>query len=92
MNKQSLWADLKSFLFLLAFLGVFCIFAIPMGLGNALNTLMNTAYELLIGTVFKIMAIAVIAGAISNLLTEFFVHLRERNALEKAGASADPDI
>lgn len=28
----------------------------------------------------------------SNLLTEFFVHLRERNALEKAGASADPDI
>lgn len=73
MNKQSLWADLKSFLFLLAFLGVFCIFAIPMGLGNALNTLMNTAYELLIGTVFKIMAIAVIAGAISNLLTEFGV-------------------
>ena len=73
MDKRSLWADVKSFLFLLAFLGVFCVFAIPMGLGNALNTLMNTAYELLIGTVFKIMAIAVIAGAVSNLLTEFGV-------------------
>ena len=73
MDNRSLWADVKSFLFLLAFLGVFCIFAIPMGLGNALNTLMNTAYELLIGTVFKIMAIAVIAGAVSNLLTEFGV-------------------
>ena len=73
MDNRSLWADVKSFLFLLAFLGVFCVFAIPMGLGNALNTLMNTAYELLIGTVFKIMAIAVIAGAVSNLLTEFGV-------------------
>ena len=73
MKQQKLRADLKSFFCLLLFLGVFCIFAIPMGLGNALNTLMNTAYELLIGTVFKIMAIAVIAGAISNLLTEFGV-------------------
>lgn len=73
MKKQAWRADLKSFLFLLAFLGVFCVFSVPMGLGNALNTLMNTAYQLLIGTVFKIMAIAVIAGAISNLLTEFGV-------------------
>lgn len=44
-----------------------------MGLGNALNTLMNTAYQLLTGTVFYIMAIAVIAGAVSGLLTEFGV-------------------
>ena len=72
-KKQTLQADGRSLLFLLAFLAAFCVFAIPMGLGNALNTLMNTAYELLIDTVFKIMAIAVIAGAISNLLTEFGV-------------------
>ena len=72
-KKKNLRADLKSLLFLLAFLGFFCIFAIPMGLGNALNTLMNTAYRLLIDTVFYIMAIAVIAGAISGLLTEFGV-------------------
>ena len=72
-KRNGMAKDLKALLFLLAFLGLFCVFAIPMGLGNALNTLMNTAYELLIGTVFKIMAIAVIAGAISQLLTEFGV-------------------
>ena len=73
IKRETLRSDLKSLLFLIAFLAAFSMFAIPMGLGNALNTLMNTAYELLIGTVFKIMAIAVIAGAISNLLTEFGV-------------------
>ena len=63
----------KAIFCLVCFLAFFSIFAIPMGLGNALNTLMNTAYELLTGTVFYIMAIAVIAGALSGLLTEFGV-------------------
>ena len=63
----------KAVICLLCFIAFFSIFAIPMGLGNALNTLMNTAYSLLTGTVFYIMAIAVIAGAISSLLTEFGV-------------------
>lgn len=63
----------KAIICLLLFVAFFSIFAIPMGLGNALNTLMNTAYELLTGTVFYIMAIAVIAGALSGLLTEFGV-------------------
>lgn len=40
---------------------------------NMLNTLMNTAFDLLMNTVFYIMAIAVIAGAISGLLSEFGV-------------------
>ncbi|SHD77526.1 CD0519/CD1768 family membrane protein [Schnuerera ultunensis] len=44
-----------------------------MGLINAINTLLNTAYDLLMNTVFQIMAIAVIAGAIGNILTEFGV-------------------
>ena len=64
---------LKSLLFLFCFLAVFSVFCIPMGVGNAINTLMNTAYDLLIGTVFKIMAIAVIASAISELFSEFGV-------------------
>ena len=63
----------KAVICLVCFLAFFSIFAIPMGLGNALNTLMNTAYELLTGTVFYIMAIAVIAGAICGLLTEYNV-------------------
>ncbi len=63
----------KAIVCLILFCGFFSIFSIPMGLGNALNTLMNTAYRILMDTVFYIMAIAVIAGAISSLLTEFGV-------------------
>ena len=44
-----------------------------MGLVNMLSTLMNTAYDLLINTVFYIMAIAVLAGAFGAVLSEFGV-------------------
>lgn len=44
-----------------------------MGLANTLNTMMNTAYRLLVDTTLYIMAIAVLAGAISALFTEFGV-------------------
>ena len=60
-------------IFLIAFLLFFSIFVIPMGVGQAINTLMNTAYHILMNTVFYIMAIAVIAGAISELLSEYGV-------------------
>lgn len=63
----------KSALFLVGFLLVFALFAVPMGLANMLNTLMNTAYRLLMDTALYIMALTVIAGAISALLTEFGV-------------------
>ncbi len=58
---------------LLSIIAYFAVFAIPMGVGNSLNTLMNTAYHVLMNTVFYLMAIAVIAGAISELLSEFGV-------------------
>lgn len=57
----------------LATLIAFAILGNKMGLINAINTLLNTAYDLLINTVFQIMAIAVIAGAIGSILTEFGV-------------------
>lgn len=44
-----------------------------MGGTNMMQTMMATAYELLLGTVFNIMAIAVIAGALSGALSEFGV-------------------
>ena len=72
-QKKSMNLYVKAVICLVCFVGLFSVFSIPMGLGNALNTLMNTAYNLLTGTVFYIMAIAVIAGAISGLLTEFGV-------------------
>ena len=58
---------------LLSIIAFFAIFAIPMGLSNAINTLMKTAFDLLINTVFYIMALAVIAGALSELMSAFGV-------------------
>lgn len=64
---------LKSLLFLVGFSAFFAIFAVPMGLSNMLDTMMNTAYRLLIDTTLYLMAIAVVIGAISALLAEFGV-------------------
>lgn len=61
------------FVFLLIFLGIFVGLCSVMGTVNMFNTLMNTAYDLLMNTVFYIMAIAVLAGAISALFSEFGV-------------------
>ncbi|MBE7008981.1 MAG: hypothetical protein E7422_07590, partial [Ruminococcaceae bacterium] len=63
----------ETLVFLVLVVGVFGAIGAKMGVTNMLNTLMNTAYELLMGTVFYIMAIAVLAGALSALLTEFGV-------------------
>ncbi len=60
-------------LFLVLFLGFFVGLSLKMGLPNMLNTFMNTAYKLLIDTVFYIMAITVMTGAISKLFVEFGV-------------------
>ncbi|MBC8570723.1 CD0519/CD1768 family membrane protein [Zongyangia hominis] len=47
--------------------------ATVMGFGAMFSTIMNTAYNLLLETVFYLMAVSVIAGAISSLFTEFGV-------------------
>ena len=59
--------------FLVLFIGFFGMMAWRMTLPNMLNTFMQTAYHLLLETVFYIMAICVLMGAISKLLTEFGV-------------------
>lgn len=70
---------LETFLFPVFFFGLFALFAVQMGLANALNTMMNTAYRLLIDTVLYITAICVLMGAVSALLSEFgFVSLANR--------------
>lgn len=61
------------FIFLALFAGLFIYLASIMGGVNLVNTMMGTAYQLLLETVFYIMAIAVLAGAISGLFTEFGV-------------------
>ena len=70
-TKKSI--SLEGFVFLAIFLGIFGGMGMKMGGVNMLNTLMNTGYQLLLETVFYIMAIAVLAGAISGLFSEFGV-------------------
>ena len=65
--------SLEVFVFLALFLGFFVALCVEMGTVNMFNTMMNTAFDLLLNTVFYIMAIAVLAGAISALFSEFGV-------------------
>ena len=58
---------------LLAVLLLFGYMAYVMGLTNMLNTLMHTAHDLLLNTVFYLMAICVLTGALSKIFIEFGV-------------------
>ena len=58
-------------IFLLLIFLFFGYVGYQMGIGNMFSTLMETAYKLLMDTVFYIMAIAVLAGAFGKMATEF---------------------
>ena len=70
------------------FAGIFCLVIVVaifggigsvMGLPNMLNTIMKTAHDLLLNTVFYLMAICVITGALGAIFVEFgVVNLLER--------------
>lgn len=64
---------LEVFVFLAVFLGLFVLLCSQMGTTNMFNTMMNTAFDLLMNTCFYLMAIAVLAGAVSALFSEFGV-------------------
>lgn len=59
--------------------GLFGYLGHRMGTPNMLNTVMNTAHDLLLNTVFYLMAICVITGALGKIFVEFGVV----NLLEK---------
>lgn len=63
----------EAIVFLVVFFAFFGILAYKMTLPKMLNTFMQTSYHLLLETVFYIMAICVLMGAISKLLIEFGV-------------------
>ena len=65
--------SVEAFVFLGIFILIFGLIGHKMGMINLLNTMMNTAFDLLINTVLYIMGIAVLAGALGALLTEFGV-------------------
>ena len=77
MTKPKLSARGRSTVEALVFLAVlgaaFSVLAVRMGSGNMLNTLMNTAHSLLLNTVFYLMGITVLTGALSKLFSEFGV-------------------
>ena len=53
--------------------GIFTALASRMGGSNLLKTIMNTAHSLLLNTVFYLMGITVLTGALSKLMSEFGV-------------------
>ena len=63
--------SLESLVFFIIVAALFGLLGTRMGAINMINTMMQTAYQLLLDTVFYIMAIAVLAGALSGLFTEF---------------------
>ncbi len=77
MTKTKLSASARSTIEALVFLAVliaaFTALGSRMGSGNMLNTLMNTAHNLLLNTVFYLMGITVLTGALSKLFSEFGV-------------------
>jgi len=58
---------------LLVLVGALIFFSYQMGLSNFFSTLMATAHDLLLNTVFFIMAITVLSGAFGSFLAEFGV-------------------
>ena len=60
-------------IFLLIFGLFFGFLAYKMGAANMLNTIMQTSYPLLLETVFFLMAVCVVTGALGKLLVEFGV-------------------
>ncbi len=74
MNKQKPKFRIPSGVTCLAiFILIFGYLGSVMGLPNMLNTIMKTSHDLLLNTVFYLMAICVITGAIGRIFVEFGV-------------------
>lgn len=73
-NKRVVKAvNSESFLWLLGVVLFFGLIGHAMGTANMFKTMMSTAHDLLLNTVFFIMAVAVLAGAVGSMLSEFGV-------------------
>ncbi|MCR4570873.1 MAG: hypothetical protein K5652_01585, partial [Bacteroidales bacterium] len=71
--KASKRSTLEALIFLTVMLAIFSVLGHRMGSGNMLKTMMNTAHDLLLNTVFYLMGITVLTGALSKLMAEFGV-------------------
>ena len=73
-SKRRQWRPIiEAVVFLSILFVVFGLLSWKMGGANMLKTLMNTAHDLLLNTVFYLMGITVLTGALSKLMSEFGV-------------------
>ena len=72
-KKKSSSPALNGVICLVIVIGFFAYLGISMGMANMLNTVMKTAHDLLMNTVFYLMSICVLMGALSRLFAEFGV-------------------
>ena len=72
-KKKSSSPALNGVICLVIVIGFFTYLGVSMGMANMLNTVMKTAHDLLINTVFYLMSICVLMGALSRLFAEFGV-------------------
>ena len=72
-KKKSSSPALNGVVCLVIVIGFFAYLGVSMGTANMLNTVMKTAHDLLINTVFYLMSICVLMGALSRLFAEFGV-------------------
>lgn len=72
-KKKSVLSRLQGVICLAVVFGIFYYLGQVMGMANMLNTLMHTAHDLLLNTVFYLMGICVLTGAIGRIFVEFGV-------------------
>lgn len=78
-KKKSFMKRYSGIICLIIVFGLFYYFGQVMGMANMLNSMMRTAHDLLLNTVFYLMAICVLTGAIGRIFVEFgVVSLLER--------------
>ncbi len=71
---KKLWSKIPSGIVCLLLVGaLFSYIGVKMGASQMLNTIMHTAHDLLLNTVFYLMGICVVTGAIGKLFVEFGV-------------------
>ena len=66
-------STVEAIVFLTVLICAFVLLGSRMGGGNMIKTIMNTAHDLLLNTVFYLMGITVLTGALSKLMSEFGV-------------------
>ena len=72
MKKRSR-STIEALVFLASLILLFSLLGSRMGGANMVKTIMNTAHDLLLNTVFYLMGITVLTGALSRLMSEFGV-------------------